>query len=191
MANRSRRSHGRSGGSRLPSARVAWLPAADGALSGTLDDANTFDETTLYDFGGTQKYTDNYGGGDWTLVRHVGSVGIGVAIAPTTTVGLIKVCFGIGMINARTTVTDAAGGTIVSPLLFPELSWMVNFCCYINVSELSVERCAFDLKSQRIISERSIMAVAVYTDPVIVDTTLAIDYSIDLRQVIRQRGSRL
>ena len=39
----------------------------------------------------------------------------------------------------------------------PELSWMVQFCCYINTSSLEVERCSFDVRGKRKIGQRTRM----------------------------------
>ena len=188
MARRRIMRDGRTG---LKSTRVAWLPVPINAMKGTLSSGNTNDEQTIFDFGSAAKYADNYGGGDWTVVRLIGSFAISQFTAATASPGLVKVCLGVGMINTRTSVQDSAVSGIVSPIGFPELSWMVHVCCYINFSNPSIERCTFDLKSQRIISERTIMAIAVYTEPVIVDATLELDWNADVRTLVRQRGSRL
>jgi len=192
MAKHSSSHRGR-GSSRLPSARVAWLPLTDNDIQGTLTSANLADEVTLYDFGSTQKYADNYGGGDWTVVRTIGTLGFTVnveAAAPQ----LVKICFAIGMVNPRLSVTDSPVSQVASPLGFPELSWMVEVCCYIQVGPGSiaasrVEKCEFDLRGKRVIGERSIMAYSMVSPGI--PALANIEYAGDLRQVIRQRGSRL
>ena len=186
---RSQRSRGN-----LPSARTAWLDQPAGALGGALTSGAPNFEVTLYDFGGSSKMADNYGAGDWTVYRMIGSLGAQVVTAAVGLPGLVKVVLGIGMLNARTGVQDGAVAQIVSPIAFPELAWMVTAAVYINLNSSVASRpmrMDFDVKSRRIISQQAIMAYAVYTDPVIADGTVVVDFNIDLRTLVRQKGSRL
>ncbi len=188
MARHGRGRSGR-GFSRVKPARVAWLPATDNAIVGSLSAGNTNDETSMYDFGSANKYADNYGGGDWTVTRMLGSFGISM-LTVGATAALVKVCFAIGMVNSRTTVTDSPASQAANPLTFPELSWMVQVCCYINVTDgLSVERCDFDIRGQRIIAERSIIMASVAVDSLAGAEVLG--YNSDVRFLVKQRGSRL
>ena len=177
------------GSSRLPSARVAWLPAPDTEIGATLTSAALLTEATLFDFGSAQKYADNYGGGDWTVQRMVGSIGLACVVAGASS-NLVKVCFGIGMLNARTTVSDSPAAQASDPNNFPELSWMAYACCYINVGDaLRVERCDFDFRSKRIISERSLMVFSI--SAAAMPATAQIEVEGSVRTLVRQRGSRL
>jgi len=188
------RSRGRSarGGSRLPSARVEWLPLSDATADTTMtfNAANNVVVQQMYDFGSALKYADNFGGGDWTVTRMLGSLGT------TPTVGtvsqIIKVCFGIGMVQGVTSVADTVDATnIAAPASNPDLSWMVYVCCYIDINnQVELVKCDWDVRSQRRISPESKMFAVAQVTPALAGAEV-LELMWDARLLLRQRGSRL
>ncbi len=188
------RHRGRSGGrGGLKPARVEWLPLNDFGVENAFnfDEANITLNALQYDFGSAQKYADNFGGGDWTVERTIGSVGLAVLSHTGGVSRLIKVCFGLGMVQGPTSIAaSVTGADLGNPVSNPGLSWIVQVCCYISLDDLAVERCEFDVKSRRRIApEAQIFAVARASNEMAVgdDVQLKFDY----RMLVRQRGSRL
>ena len=173
--------------SRLPKARVEWLEGPDNDIEGTIDTASPAFAIELYDFGGAQKYADNYGGGDWTVERGILSLGVFKTTSQTNTI--LKVCIGIGMLNTATSITDVTAASALSPRTAPEASWMVRFCCFVNMTSLEVTRCEFDLGMKRRISPQSKLIFSLDASPTL-GAGIAV-FAGDLRLLLRQRGSRL
>ncbi len=176
----------------MPVARVEWLPVQDGGSDATF----SFDETAitikqlLYDFGSANKYADNYGDGSWTVERTIGSIGA-APIANAGTAALVKICFGIGMVMGPTSIASGVTAADVGdPANNPDLSWIVSICCYVNMSDLTVERCEFDVKSRRRISpESQLFAVGRSSNVFTAGDDVQLKY--DFRMLLRQRGSRV
>ncbi len=186
--HRGRRSGGRGG--RLSSARVEWLQVNDAgqqvdSLTSSVGNVNTL----MYAFGSATKYADNYGGGDWTVTRSVGAVGI--ASTGTKEVKLYKICIGIGFAQPGTSIVTAVDPVdMPTPFTRPEVSWMVYVCCFINAEQLTVERCTFDMRGQRKIGPDSQMFKIVAVTPGLTAGTI-IQVAVDGRFLVKQKGSRL
>ena len=191
MARGARR-RGRSGRGGLPSACVEWMPINDiGADTTQLLTAGAPNSTReLYDFSSAAKYADNFGGGDWTVERTLGKFACVPTVGTTTT--LIKVCFGIGMVNGPTSVALVATAVDIQlPSNGPQLSWMVYVCCYIDINDqVTVDRCEFDMKSRRRIAPDSQIWTSIQPTPAPVSAEV-ISTLFDFRMLLRQRGSRL
>ncbi len=173
---------------RRSSPRTAWTEAPINEFEGTLTSAALSDDIELYDAGGASKFGDNYGGGDWVVDRLIGSVGVTVT-TPAAATALVKVCFGVGMVNPKTGIQDAAASGAANPITSPELSWLLLICCYINTDSVQVERCEFDVRGKRIIGPQSrIVAVAA---TISMPAVAVIDYSGNFRFLMRQKGSRV
>ena len=167
--------------------RTAWLESVDAGQEpeGLLTSANIDDVFQMYSFSSAEKYADNFGGGDWIVERMLGSLGISMEAA-TGARQLLKICFGIGMgmgptdITLSTDVVDIGVPTLGGN---PEMSWMVQVCCYIDTVQLRVERCDFNVKSRRKIGQRSRMwsAFAVRPAPFLGND---VKYSMDFRTLL-------
>ena len=177
----------------MPAARVEWLPLNDGGVDLTFN----FDETAitlqtlLYDFGSATKYADTFGGGDWTVERTLGSI-VGVTILNTGGVQrLVKVCFGIGFVMGPTSIASTTSSAdLGNPASNPDLSWLVQICCYISLNSFEVEYCTFDVKSKRRISpETQMFAVARASNVMVAGDDVQLKY--DFRMLLRQKGSRV
>ena len=177
----------RSGG-RRSSSRTAWIEAPTSVVAGTLTSANLSDTLFVYDFASAEKFADNYGGGDWRIERILGSFGA-TAVQNTGGVAtIVKICFGLGMASGPASVALSVDVTDIGlPFMSgnPELSWLVQVCCYINVSTLEVERCEFDVRGRRKIGVRSRMFSVVATPAMTVNDS--IEYEVDFRTLLRMR----
>ncbi len=188
MASRQmRRAQGRS---RLPPARVEWLGAVDSTLpSGTFTSAVRSFAFDLYDFGAATKTADNYGAGDWTIERMFFSAGV-MKSQPALSNTLICVTFGIGLLNSATDVSDSTAAAAVLPLSDPSASWMVYLTCYINLADLTIQKCEVDVKARRRISPQSRLVLVAEADSLL-PAGQNIDFLTTLRVLVRQRGSRV
>jgi len=175
-------------GGRRPSPRTAWSLAPLAQIEGTLTSAALSDDIELYDFGAASKMADNYGGGDWVVDRMIGSIGV-TATTPAAAAALVKVCLGIGMVNAVGSVSDSIAAQASLPLTNPELSWLVMICCYVNTDTFRVERCDFDVRGKRRIGPQSRLVAVVQTQ--VMPAIAVIDYAADVRFLMRQKGSRV
>jgi len=182
----------RSSGSRLKSARVEWLPISDHGLDlgGTFSLGVDDHKDLLYDFTGTSKYAENFGGGDWTVERMRGALSV-LSLSGNVT-GLFKICFGIGMVNGPTSVAGPVVAVDVAvPMIRPEVSWMVYVCCWVNLADqIAVQRCEWDVRSKRRISPDAGMFASMSISPVMIGSQ-EVEISYDNRVLIKQRGSRL
>lgn len=185
-----RQARGTRGRSRLPSARVEWLQANDaGQQVDSLTSSVGNVITQMYAFGSATKYADNYGGGDWTFTRSIGTAG--VASVGTKEVKLYKVCIGVGIAQGSESIVTAVDTVdIPTPFTRPDVSWMIYVCCYINAEQLVVETCNFDLRGQRRIGPNTILFKSVAVTPALTAGTI-LTVGTDMRFLIRQKGSRL
>ncbi len=182
---RTMRSSGRRGGSQ----RTAWSLAPQNEITGTFTAATTAFDIELYDFGGATKMADNYGAGDWVIQRLLGSFAVNTAVAGASP-GLIKVCFGIGIVNPVGGISDASAAQAARLLTNPELSWMVFVCCYINIEDLlRVERCDFDVRGKRKIGPQSKLVATVET--VTLTGAEEVNFIGNARFLMAQKGSRV
>ncbi len=188
MAHGGKRRRSGGGGKGLPSARVEWLPEADSPTQGTLSSGTQSAVLTMYNFTGAAKYADNYGAGDWTIERFLATLAC-VSVDEARPAKLVKVCVGVGMMNTDTSVGTASAGSAGSPGTQPELSWLIMLCCFVNLTNGDISECHMDGRARRRISPSSRLVSVVET------TGLAagdlIDYELDTRILVRQRGSRL
>ena len=189
-----RRRRGAAGGrGRLPSARVEWLPVSDVGANPSiaLTAANSLFRTVHYDFGSAFKYADNFGAGDWTFERLIGSFGGTVVVAGGAR-KVIKVCLGVGMVQGATSISTSTDATdIGDPANNPDLSWMVEACCYFDIGATNEPvRCELNVRSRRRISPESQLYVVVAAQPPLAGAE-SIDITHSIRYLVRQRGSRL
>lgn len=186
---------GKSGGrggrrGRLPPARVEWLPATVNTANIKLNNVTTIVRQELYDFGDVATVEGaKFGGGDWTMERMIGHMGIASVGALNPKV--IKICIGIGMVGVSGSIVDpAATSTLIqAPGGRPDLSWMMRICCYVHLQSFSVEKCEFDLgRSRKIEPDAKLVMVAEAAGMV---ATEEVEIGYDFRTLVRQRGSRL
>ena len=202
MATRRRQ---RSRGSRLQRAPTAWLPIQDEDPNFIFPPGTLEVVKTMYDFTSSGDVGSKYGGGDWTLTRiHMsGGVVAKLGVAPPAGEGdkLVKVCFGVGMINV--------GGSVIGPIVSdlqsgdpttdPQLSWMALLCCYVRLGQFEVSNCHIDIRSQRRIAQDGRLVVvagianAAGNDVPDTDPTngTTITTAFNLRALAMQRGARL
>ena len=176
----------------MPAARVEWLGLSDAGVDPTynVDETLITQQTLHYDFGSATKYADNFGGGDWTIERTIGSLGA-CTVANAGTGTLIKLCFGLGMVMGPTSIASTTSSAdLGNPASNPDLSWIVQVCCYVNLVDFTVEKCEWDVKSRRRISpESQLFSVLRASNVMSAGDDIQVKY--DFRMLLRQRGSRV
>lgn len=185
MARFRRRFSGRRRGGKR---RTVWLPQSDNPAVATLSSVAPNVRIQLYDFGGALKYADNLGAGDWTIERAPGAfeaTNLGAAVP-----GAIRICFGIGLVGAGLSVTDAGAANAQLPGQRPELSWMLYACCVVNLNTFEVERCSLEGRAKRRIwNETKIVFAAESLDAIPAGTE--VDVFANFRFLLSQKGSRV
>lgn len=201
MARRMTRARSRS---RLPPATVAWLPAVVDEtaervkLGGDLNSTLTEQNILLYDFskdGAIVNVARTYGGGDWTVERHIGDLFLMTDATGDDANKQIRVCFGLGMLNAGHSALqrNALISNIADPRSEPEVSWMFMICCDIRLGQFEVTKCDLNFGRSRRIDADARIILTVTLDPLfdLPEGGSAIRWGYNGRWLVRQRGSRL
>lgn len=159
MARRRTSSRGR-----LPPANVAWLPQPLDPDSQPIVMreklvAGVQVDRVMYSFDprdATSLMGRTYGGGDWTIERHIGALFIApIGLGADDQNKKIRICFGLGMVGGGRTAASASSSVPADIQSEPEASWMIYVCCDVRLGQFEVTKCDLSFGRSRRIEEGS------------------------------------